>query len=198
MKIKPIVLSLGALTLIALTACNKQEAPPPAVSTEAAKTSSGADTISAAAQKTADAQKTAADALKAADAQAQADAAKADQALKQAAADKMAADQAAADKLAADKVAADQALAAKPAQLSGGTAQIQALIDSAKKLAGDNKWAEVLKIISDLAGQPLTPAQQTTVAGLKSEAQKQAQASLTQKAAGDASSALGGLLAPKK
>jgi hypothetical protein len=191
MKNKPLVLVLAAFSLIVLgNGCNKPETVTPAPPVEAVKTPDkpSADALSAAqAQKAADSQQ-AADALKAADAQKQAEADKADQALKQAAV----------DKLAADKLAADQAATDKQSQLAVGTAKLQALIDSAKTLAGQNKWADVLKILSDLAGQKLSPAQQTAVDGLKSDAQKQAQSAVADKAKQDAGNALGGLLDPKK
>jgi hypothetical protein len=185
MKNKPLLLGLAAFSLIVLSnGCNKPETATPAPPVEAVKTPDkpAADALSAAqAQKTADTQQ-------AADAQKQAEADKADQALKQAAA----------DKLAADKLAADQAASDKQSQLATGAAKVQALIDSAKKLAGENKWADVLRILSDLAGQKLSPSQQGAVDGLKSDAQKQAQSAVTDKAKQDAGNALGGLLDPKK
>ena len=67
-----------------------------------------------------------------------------------------------------------------------------------KTLSGENQWAEALQILAQLAGQKLSPAQQTAVDGLKSEAQKQTQAAVAKKATSDAGSALGSLLDPKK
>jgi len=194
MKHKLLVLGLAAGSLITLTiGCNKQEPPVPAASADAAKTTdpSAADALSAAdVQKAADAKKAAED-LKLADAQKlreataqkQAEADKADQALKQAA---------------ADKLAADQAAAEKQAQLAASAGKVQALIDSAKTLSGQNKWADVMKILSQLASEKLSPAQQTAVDTLKSDAQKQVEAAAAKKATADAGSALGSLLDPKK
>jgi len=190
MKHKLLVLGLAAGSLITLAVgCNKQETPVPAASADAAKTTdaAAADAQNAAdLRKAADAKKAAED-LKAADAQKlndaiaqkQAEADKADQALKQAAADKLAADQTAAD---------------KQAQLTAGASKVQALIESAKTLSGQSKWADVLKVLAQLAGEKLSPAQQTAVDSL----QTQAKAAVAQKATADAGSALGGLLDGKK
>jgi hypothetical protein len=128
--------------------------------------------------KAADAQK---DAV--ATAQQQATAQQADQAVKPVAADKLAAEQVAAD---------------KQTQPAAGAAKLQGLIDTAMGLAGEKKWADVLKILAQLAGEKLTPAQQTVVEGLKSDAQKEAGASVADKATANAGNALDGLLQPKK
>ena len=91
-----------------------------------------------------------------------------------------------------------QADAQKLAQQAAEETKVQTLIDTAKGLSGQNKWAEALKILTDLAGQKLTPTQQGVVDGLKAEAQKQAAAALTQKATQEGANAVGGLLNPKK
>jgi hypothetical protein len=85
---------------------------------------------------------------------------------------------------------ADQAAAAKQAQPAAVDNKVQALIDTAKRLAGENKWSEVLKILSDLAGQKLSPVQQVAVDGLKADAQKQVGAAVANKATTDAGNAL--------
>jgi hypothetical protein len=193
MKNKLLVPVLAAFSLVTLiVSCSKQETTATALPVEAVRAPDPvAGGLNAAdAQKADEAQK-AADAFSAATAQKereataqrQADADKADQAQKQAA---------------AEELAAEQAAAAKQSELAAGAAKVQALISTAKSLSGENKWSEVLKILSELAGQQLTPAQQSTVDGLKSDAQKQAEAALVKKATADASSAIGGFLAPKK
>src|ERR1051326_8279629 len=164
-----LVLGVVAVGLATLTVgCNKQETSTPAVSVEAIKApDQAADAVNSAnAQKAADSQKAAED-LKAAEAQKlreataqnEADAAKANEALKKAAADKLAAEH-----------------TSEKSQLATGTSKVQALIDSAKTLSAENKWAEVLQILTRLAGEKLSPAQQTDVDALKSDAQKRTQA----------------------
>jgi colicin import membrane protein len=194
MKNKLLVLGLAAVTLITLgVGCNKQETSAATGSTEVAKKTdpSAANALSASeAQKAADAQKAAED-LKAADAQKLREAT----AQKQAEADKP--DQAL-NQTAADKLVAGQLPAAQQSQPPAGAAQVQALIERAKSLAGENKWDDVLKILAQLAGEKLSPAQQAAVDGLKSDAQKQAGAAVSNKATADAGNALGGLLQPKK
>jgi hypothetical protein len=182
MKNKSLVLALAAFTLVALsTGCNKQETATPVAPVEQTKTPD---------QPAADTQK-AAEAVKAADAQKEAEAA----AQKQAAADK--ADQALKQE-AAEKLAAEQVAAAKQSQLAAGGAKVQGMIDTAKSLAGEKRWTEVLKVLAQLAGEKLSPAQQTIVESLKSDAEKQAGAAVADKAAAGAGNAIGGLLQPKK
>jgi len=81
----------------------------------------------------------------------------------------------------AEKTQADVQKAAEQAQAIGTTAteKIQALIDSAKKLMGEDKWTEALNILQQLANSKLTPEQQQLVDDLK----KQVQQHLTQGAA---------------
>ena len=181
MKIKYLALGLAAFSVIALNGgCGKKETvTPPPTETERVK---APDTSAAVAAKAAEVQK-AADAQKALDAQ-KAEADKAAQAMK---------DQTAADKLAAEKAAAD-----KQAQLTNAQATAQGIIDTAKSLAGQSKWAEVLQTLATLAGQSLTPTQQSVVDGLKTEAQKQAAAAAAKSATDQGASAVGDLLRPKK
>jgi hypothetical protein len=181
MKIRYLALGLAAFSVIALNGgCGKKEtATPPIKETERVK---APDTSAADAAKATELQK-AADAQKALDAQ-KAEADKAAQAIK---------DQAAADKLAAETAAAD-----KQAQLATAQATAQESIDTAKSLAGQSKWAEVLQTLAALAGQNLTPTQQGVVDGLKTEAQKQAAAAAVKSATDQGASAVGGLLKPKK
>lgn len=114
-----------------------------------------------------------------------ADAAKAEALKQQAEAEKLAAEKAAAEKLAQSAAAQE-------------TNRIQSLIDSAKNLTGQNKYAEALKILGQLANLKLTPEQQTLVDALKQTAEKQAAQAVTDKATTDASKAVGGLLGGKK
>jgi hypothetical protein len=193
MNNKFLVLGVAAVSLATFTVgCNKQEVAAPTASPEVAKAldPSAADALRAAEVKKAAVADTASEDLKAADAQkereaiAQKQAAdKADQALKEAD---------------ATKLAAEQTAVAQQAQLAAGTNKVQALIDSAKTLSGENKWAEVLKILAQLAEEKLSPAQQTAVNELKSYAQKQTEAAMARKATTEAGKALGSFLEPKK
>lgn len=116
-----------------------------------------------------------------AEAQQKADAAKAAEAAKAEATKQ----QAAAEKLAADKLAQEQT-------------RIRSLIDSAKILTGQNKYAEALKVLGELANLKLTPEQQALADGLKKTAEEQAAKAAAEKVAGDASKAIGGALGDKK
>ena len=98
----------------------------------------------------------------------------------------------AAEKTAADKLA-QTAAAAAPEQ-----ARIQSLIDTAKNLTGQNKYAEALKIIGELSNLKLSPEQQVLVDGLKQTAEKQAAQAVTDQAATGASKAIGDVLGGKK
>jgi len=185
----------GALAFSAGCGKNEGAAPPAAKDTQ-----TPADAATAQSQKVAEAQQKAdaeraAQAAQAAEAQKQMEAAKAAElakaeAMKQAAAEKLAAEKAAAEKIAAEKLA----------QPAAATAQgrIQSLIDTAKSLTGQNKYAEALKVIGELANLKLTPEQQALVDGLKQTAQKQAAQAATDKAAADASKAIGDALGGKK
>ena len=73
-----------------------------------------------------------------------------------------------------------------------------ALIESAKNLTGQNKYAEALNILGQLSNLKLTPEQQAVVDGLKNQAQNQAQQALTDKAAAEAQKALGNAFGGKK
>jgi len=173
----------GALAFSAGCGKNEGAAPPAAKDTQ-----TPADAATAQSQKVAEAQQKA-DAERAAQAAQAAELAKAE-AMKQAAAEKLAAEKAAAEKIAAEKLA----------QPAAATAQgrIQSLIDTAKSLTGQNKYAEALKVIGELANLKLTPEQQALVDGLKQTAQKQAAQAATDKAAADASKAIGDALGGKK
>jgi pilus assembly protein FimV len=174
MKTHSIIIGLAAFSLIALTnGCSKQEPAAPPVSEAPKAPAPATESISAAA---ADAQKTAANAEKAA-------------------ADALAQKQAEAEKaLQAEKTALADKAAQAQNQATNASAGVQALIDTAKRLAGENKWSEVLNILSQLSAQNLNETQQATVNALKTEAEKHAQSAATDKAAG----AAGGLLNPKK
>ena len=173
-----------ASVLILASGCGKEAATPPTAS----------EPVKPASTLAVDDQKAAAEtAAKEAEAK-RAEAEKAAQALK-AQAEKEA--QALKDQAEAANSAAAKAAADKQAQLAASVSKVQGLIDTAKKLSGENKWAEALKIVNDLAGQKLTPDQQTIVAGLKQQAQKQAEDAVAKKAASEAEKAIGGLLKPK-
>ena len=78
--------------------------------------------------------------------------------------------------------------------VSAADERAQGLINSAKKLAADNKWTEVLNILRQLASYKLTPEQQEFVDGLKKQAQQQVAKSATERATGEAAKKLDGLL----
>ncbi len=187
----------GALALSA--GCGKTEVAVPPVSKD---TSTPAEDASAQSKKAAEAQRLAdsqraAQAVQAAEAQKQLEAARVAEAQKQLDAMKaadVAKTDAALQRAAAEKLAAEQG-AATTAQEK---AQIQSLIDSVKSLTGQNKYAEALKIIAELANLKLTPEQQTMVDGLKKTAEQQAAKAVADKAATGASQALGDVLGGKK
>jgi hypothetical protein len=196
MKNQSLVLTVATLGLFAAAiGCSRQESSTTSTPTAAAEVAPASNRAAAEAvaaeQKTADALK-AADAQKAAEALQAADAQKLREAAAQKEAESLKAEQAL-KQAALDKVTAAQAAA--ETQRTAAAGKVQVLIDSAKALAGQNKWTDVLKVLTQLAGEPLSAAQQTTVDGLKSQAQKQVGAAIASK---DAANALGGLLAPKK
>ena len=127
-----------------------------------------------------------AEALKAA--QAQAAKAQADQeaaVLKEkAAADKAAADKAVFEKLSDEQLALAAYAAAATVQKSQG------LIETAQKLAGENKYTEALQVIKDLASLRLTTEQQKLVDNLKEQIKK----AMADKAGSEADKAIGGPL----
>lgn len=122
-----------------------------------------------------------AEALKAARAQAAQEAA----ALKEkAAAEKAAAEKAAFEKLSDAQLALAGHAAAATVQKSQG------LIETAQKLAGENKYTEALQVINDLASLRLNPDQQKLVDNLKEQIKK----AMAAKAGSEANQAIGGLL----
>ena len=92
-------------------------------------------------------------------------------------------------KQAAEKTQAEAQRAVEQSQAIGAAAteKAQALLDSAKKLADQNNWSEVMSVLQQLANVKLTPEQQQLVDDLK----KQAQQHLTR---GAGEKALDGLL----
>jgi colicin import membrane protein len=104
---------------------------------------------------------------------------------------------AAAEKLAAEKTAADK-LAEAATATAQENARILSLIDSAKNLTGQNKYAEALKILSELSNLKLSPEQQTLVDGLKKTAEQQAVQAVADKAAPGTPKAIGDILGGKK
>ena len=91
-------------------------------------------------------------------------------------------------KQAAEKTQADVQKAGEQAQAIGtaATEKIQALIDTAKKLTGENKWTEAMNVLQQLANTKLTPEQQQVVNDLKNQVQQH----LTQRAGEKALDAL--------
>ena len=188
----------GALAFSAGCGKNEGTAPPAAKDTQPPADAAAAQSQKAAeAQRLADAER-AAQAAQAAEAQKQAETAKAAEVTKaeamkqQAAADKLAAEQAAAGKTAAEKLAQTAAAAAQE------KGRIQSLIDSAKNLTGQNKYAEALNVLGELANLKLAPEQQALVDGLKKAAEKQAAQAVADKAAAGATKAIGDVLGGKK
>jgi hypothetical protein len=80
------------------------------------------------------------------------------------------------------------------AQADQLTAKNQSLLDSAKQMLADNKPADALKVLNDLAAAKLTPAQQSTLKSLTEQAQALLQKLATSDAGQKASEAVGGLL----
>jgi hypothetical protein len=189
----------GALAFSAGCGKNEGAAPPAAKDTQTPADAAAAQSQKAAeAQRKADAER-AAQAAQAAEAQKQMEAAKAADAAKVAEAAKAEATKqpAEAEKLAAEKTAADK-LAQTAAAAAQEKGRIQSLIDTAKNLTGQNKYAEALKLLGELANLKLTPEQQALVDGLKQTAQRQAAQGATDKAAAGASKAIGDALGGKK
>jgi len=169
-KITMILLAMGALLAFS-AGCGKSEntAPPAVQDTQpATDAATAADAVEAEAQE------------------------------QQAAADKVAT----ADKLAAERAAAENAAAEKLAQAAAMAAQeqgrIQTLIDTAKDLTGQNKYAEAMKVIDELSKLTLSPEQQSLVDSLKQTAEEQAAKAVADKAAAGATKALGDALGGKK
>ena len=183
-----------------------------AEATRKAELSKAAETAKAAeAQLKAEAEKMAL-AAKAAEAQRQAEAATAS--AKLAEAEKVAAATVEDAKVAAQKVQADaeRVAAAKVAAANTATesltqkalsviqqpGQIESLIASAKNLTGQNKYAEALKIVAELAKLKLTPEQQVLVDQVKQLAEQQMAKALAAKATGAATQALEDAMGEKK
>ncbi len=89
-----------------------------------------------------------------------------------------------------------QADAAKNAQATTASlnSKTQSIIDQAKQLLADNKPADALKALGNLAGAKLTPAQQSTIDNLKQRAQELLQKMAASDLGQKASDAVGGLL----
>jgi len=95
-------------------------------------------------------------------------------------------------KVEAARVGAAKAEAAKAADAAKGAdnAKVQGLIDKAKRLVAEGKFADATSVLQQLGGQLLSTDQQKLVEGLKEQLQK----ALAAKAAGDATGAAGNLL----
>jgi colicin import membrane protein len=177
----------GALMFSA--GCDKNDGTTPPAVKDSPTPASAANAQAAQAveaQRQAEVAKAAAEAKAAEAAQAEAQKVQAD------AAAKLAAEKAATEKAAADKLAQTAAAAAQE------TARIQSLIDSATNLTGQNKYTEALKVLGELSNLKLTPEQQTLVEALTQTAQKQAVQAAADKAAADATKAVGNVLGDAK
>jgi predicted lipid-binding transport protein (Tim44 family) len=93
---------------------------------------------------------------------------------------------------AAATAAATQAVQTASQAGADASAQAQAIIDSAKKLIGENKWQEVAQTLTKLQGLKLTPDQEKTLADLKAQLEKLVQDAMSKQPA------LPGGLAPGK
>ena len=129
-------------------------------------------------------------------------------------AEKVAAQAAADTKAAAQRIQDDaqQAASTKGSETSSATAaltqqalsviqqpgQVEKLIASAKALTGQNKYAEALKIVAELAKLKLTPEQQAMVDQVKQLAEQQMVKAMAAKAAGAATKALEDAMGEKK
>lgn len=188
-----VILALcGALAISAGCGRNEGTAPPAAKdSTTPADAALSASQKAAEAQRLADAERTA-QAAQAADAAKAAEAAKAEAVRQQTAAEKVASEKAAAERTAAEELARTAAAAAQE------KGRIQSLIDTAKNLTGQNKYAEAIKVVAELSKLALSPEQQSQVDALKKTAEQQAAQAAAAKAAAGASTAIIDALGGKK
>lgn len=74
---------------------------------------------------------------------------------------------------------------------AAATDKIRELIDSAKKLGGENKWEEALKLLQQAKGMQLSAEQKSMVDGLVSQFQQQMAKAALQKAGDKAGEAVG-------
>ena len=167
MKFKQISLTLAAALTLGLAGCGKNES---ATADAAAK---DAETARVEAAKAADAAKV--------EAAKTAEAAKVEAARKAEAANVEAAKTAEAAKVEAAKVeAANAAEAAKAADNS----KTQGLIDKARSLVAENKFADASSVLQQLTGRTLSGDQTKVVDGLKDQIQKGLVAKATENATG--------------
>ena len=170
MKLKNISLTITAALALGLAGCNKNEPATPAGVSAADAAAKAADAAKTEAEKAAEAAK--AEAAKATEtakteAASVADAAKAEA--------EKAADAA---KIEAAKVAAAQAEAAN-------NTMVQGLIDKAKTLIAEGKFADAASVLQQLTGQTLTAEQTKLVASLNEQVQKALAAKATENVAGN-------------
>ena len=78
--------------------------------------------------------------------------------------------------------------------IAAANEKVQGLIDTAKKLIADTKWQQALDTLQQVGSYKLSPEQQTLVDALKKQVQERLAKAATQKAVGDASKSLDGLL----
>lgn len=101
---------------------------------------------------------------------------------------------------AASKAAETVQQVAGQAQAAAAVAgdKVRELVDSAKKLAGDNKWEEAMKLLQDAKALQLTPEQRSMIDGLIAQFKEQmSKAALQQakdKAGAEVGKSLDGLL----
>ena len=210
-KITISLLAIGGSLLLAAGCGKTEKSAPPTTSNAPAQTRDAAAEAQAAAVRSAELDK-AAEMAKASEAKLKAEAEQA--AAKLAEAEKAASQVADDTKAATQKLQADaeQAVAAKTSQTSAATAslaqqalsaiqqpgQVEQLIVSAKNLTGQNKYAEALKIVAELAKLKLTPEQQAMVDQLKQVAEQQMTKALAAKATDAATQALDDAMQEKK
>ena len=83
-------------------------------------------------------------------------------------------------------------------EVDAAAAKAQGLIDQAKTLVSEKKWAEALKLLSSLSQQNLTAEQQGVVQKLQEQAQQGAASSVKTGAETEAANAVNKLLTPKR
>lgn len=186
MKLEHLSLTIAAALALGLAGCSKNES----VTSGADDAKKAAASAAAATAKTADAAK--AEAEKAA-AAAKAEAANAAEAAKAEAArvaDAAKAEAAKATEAARLEAAKTTDAARAEAAKVANAAQTQGLIDKARGLIAEGKYAEAAGVLQQLSGQALSADQTALVASLKEQIQKGLTAKATENAAGN----VGGLL----
>jgi hypothetical protein len=94
---------------------------------------------------------------------------------------------------AASKAAETVQQVAGQAQAAAAVAadKVRELVDSAKKLAGDNKWEEALKLLQDAKALQLTPERRSMIDGLVAQFKEQMSKAALQQARDKAGAEIG-------